>query len=272
MIHQPLGGAQGQATEIEIAANRILFLREKLNGILAERTGQPLEVIEHDTDRDNFMTAEILTLAHSRTPEPGDHQAAPPAASRPLLTPQACWPAAAPAARRCAVRVDQASEPLPQAHRPHGAEPRRCRRRHASVRSLVAPGSHAAAGQTVAAAARRRRRRLPVRPARCAVERPEGRGEGGWRLGERRLPGRPARSVPALPRAPRHPGRPDADRDPGLAAHQRRPDGRQPVRRRDSPPRSGKPTPAPASRSSGSSSSPPGPNPPSGSSTWSRQR
>ncbi|EKN71433.1 ATP-dependent Clp protease proteolytic subunit [Neobacillus bataviensis LMG 21833] len=58
MIHQPLGGAQGQATEIEIAAKRILFLREKLNGILSERTGQPLEVIQRDTDRDNFMTAE----------------------------------------------------------------------------------------------------------------------------------------------------------------------------------------------------------------------
>jgi len=58
MIHQPLGGAQGQATEIEIAAKRILFLREKLNKILSERTGQPLEVIERDTDRDNFMTAE----------------------------------------------------------------------------------------------------------------------------------------------------------------------------------------------------------------------
>lgn len=58
MIHQPLGGAQGQATEIEIAAKRILFLREKLNQILADRTGQPLEVLQHDTDRDNFMTAE----------------------------------------------------------------------------------------------------------------------------------------------------------------------------------------------------------------------
>jgi ATP-dependent Clp protease protease subunit len=58
MIHQPLGGAQGQATEIEIAAKRILHLREKLNQILAERTGQPLEVISKDTDRDNFMTAE----------------------------------------------------------------------------------------------------------------------------------------------------------------------------------------------------------------------
>ncbi|AOV06904.1 ATP-dependent Clp endopeptidase proteolytic subunit ClpP [Sporosarcina ureilytica] len=58
MIHQPLGGAQGQATEIEIAAKRILFLREKLNTILAERTGQPIDVIAADTERDNFMTAE----------------------------------------------------------------------------------------------------------------------------------------------------------------------------------------------------------------------
>ena len=56
MIHQPLGGAQGQ--EIEIAAKHILKTREKLNKILAERTGQPLEKIEKDTDRDNFMTAE----------------------------------------------------------------------------------------------------------------------------------------------------------------------------------------------------------------------
>lgn len=58
MIHQPLGGAQGQATEIEIAARRILYLRDKLNNILAERTGQPLEVIQRDTERDNFMPAE----------------------------------------------------------------------------------------------------------------------------------------------------------------------------------------------------------------------
>ncbi|MGM0898723.1 MAG: ATP-dependent Clp endopeptidase proteolytic subunit ClpP [Bacillota bacterium] len=58
MIHQPLGGAQGQATEIEIAAKRILFLREKLNQILSERTGQSLDVISRDTDRDNFMTAD----------------------------------------------------------------------------------------------------------------------------------------------------------------------------------------------------------------------
>ncbi|MBT2572793.1 ATP-dependent Clp endopeptidase proteolytic subunit ClpP [Bacillus sp. ISL-51] len=58
MIHQPLGGAQGQATEIEIAAKRILSLRDKLNKVLAERTGQPLEVIERDTDRDNFKSAD----------------------------------------------------------------------------------------------------------------------------------------------------------------------------------------------------------------------
>ncbi|GAA0359216.1 ATP-dependent Clp endopeptidase proteolytic subunit ClpP [Alkalibacterium iburiense] len=58
MIHQPLGGAQGQATEIEIAARHILRTRERLNKILVERTGQDLEVIERDTDRDFFMTAE----------------------------------------------------------------------------------------------------------------------------------------------------------------------------------------------------------------------
>lgn len=58
MIHQPLGGAQGQATEIEIAARHILATRERLNKILSERTGQPIDVIERDTDRDNFMTAQ----------------------------------------------------------------------------------------------------------------------------------------------------------------------------------------------------------------------
>ena len=57
MIHQPLGGAQGQATEIEIAANHILKTRAKLNQILAERTGQSIEKIQQDTDRDNFLTA-----------------------------------------------------------------------------------------------------------------------------------------------------------------------------------------------------------------------
>lgn len=57
MIHQPLGGTQGQASDIQIHAKRIIEMRESLNKILAERTGQPLEVIERDTDRDNFMLA-----------------------------------------------------------------------------------------------------------------------------------------------------------------------------------------------------------------------
>jgi len=58
MIHQPLGGAEGQASDIEIRARRILKLRDKLNHILSDRTGQPFEKIEKDTDRDNFMDAE----------------------------------------------------------------------------------------------------------------------------------------------------------------------------------------------------------------------
>lgn len=58
MIHQPLGGTQGQATEIEIAAKHILKTKEKLNPILAENTGKPLEVVTADTDRDNWKTAE----------------------------------------------------------------------------------------------------------------------------------------------------------------------------------------------------------------------
>lgn len=58
MIHQPLGGVQGQATEIEIHAREILRLREELNGILSSHSGQPIEKIRHDTERDNFMTAE----------------------------------------------------------------------------------------------------------------------------------------------------------------------------------------------------------------------
>ncbi|MCR4930505.1 MAG: ATP-dependent Clp endopeptidase proteolytic subunit ClpP [Lachnospiraceae bacterium] len=57
MIHQPLGGAQGQATEIEIAAKHILKTKEKLNQILADNCNQPLDVIAKDTDRDNWMTA-----------------------------------------------------------------------------------------------------------------------------------------------------------------------------------------------------------------------
>ena len=58
MIHQPLGGAQGQATEIEIQAKRIIRMKEKLNQILSENTGQPLEKIMADTERDNFMEAD----------------------------------------------------------------------------------------------------------------------------------------------------------------------------------------------------------------------
>ncbi|RDY21005.1 ATP-dependent Clp endopeptidase proteolytic subunit ClpP [Criibacterium bergeronii] len=58
MIHQPLGGARGQATDIKIHAERIIRMREKLNKIMSERTGQPIEVINRDTERDNFMTAE----------------------------------------------------------------------------------------------------------------------------------------------------------------------------------------------------------------------
>ena len=58
MIHQPLGGAQGQASDIKIHAEHILKTKAKLNAILAQNTGKPLEVIERDTDRDNFMSAE----------------------------------------------------------------------------------------------------------------------------------------------------------------------------------------------------------------------
>ena len=58
MIHQPMGGVQGQAADIEIHAKEILYLRERLNKILSERTGQPVEKIAKDTDRDNFMSGE----------------------------------------------------------------------------------------------------------------------------------------------------------------------------------------------------------------------
>ncbi|RYV02120.1 ATP-dependent Clp endopeptidase, proteolytic subunit ClpP [Shewanella sp. OPT22] len=58
MIHQPLGGFQGQASDIAIHAQEILGIKEKLNKVLADHTGQPLEVIEKDTDRDNFMSAD----------------------------------------------------------------------------------------------------------------------------------------------------------------------------------------------------------------------
>jgi ATP-dependent Clp protease protease subunit len=58
MIHQPLGGAQGQAADIEIQAREILYLRERLNQILADKTGRTIDQISKDTDRDNFMSAE----------------------------------------------------------------------------------------------------------------------------------------------------------------------------------------------------------------------
>mgnify|MGYP000969276284 FL=1 len=58
MIHQPLGGVQGQASEIEIHAREILRMREELNGILASCSGQDIEVVARDTDRDNFMSAQ----------------------------------------------------------------------------------------------------------------------------------------------------------------------------------------------------------------------
>ena len=58
MIHQPLGGARGQATEIKIAADHILRTRDKLNKILSENTGKPIEEIARDTERDNYLTAQ----------------------------------------------------------------------------------------------------------------------------------------------------------------------------------------------------------------------
>ena len=58
MIHQPLGGARGQASDIKIQADHILFIRNRMNHLYSQMTGQPIEVIERDTERDNFMTAE----------------------------------------------------------------------------------------------------------------------------------------------------------------------------------------------------------------------
>ncbi len=58
MIHQPLGGAKGQASDIKIQADHILFVRNRMNHLLSEMTGQPLDIIERDTDRDNWMTAD----------------------------------------------------------------------------------------------------------------------------------------------------------------------------------------------------------------------
>ena len=76
MIHQPSGGAQGQAADIEIQAREILYLRERLNTLLSEATGQPVERIARDTDRDNFMSAEdavsygLIDRTLSRRTEP----------------------------------------------------------------------------------------------------------------------------------------------------------------------------------------------------------
>lgn len=58
LIHQPLGGTQGQASDIKIYADNIIKIRKKLNGIISERTGKPLEIVEKDTERDNYLTAQ----------------------------------------------------------------------------------------------------------------------------------------------------------------------------------------------------------------------
>ena len=77
MVHQPLGGAQGQASDIEIQAKEILRIRDVLNHILSENTGQPLEQIVKDTDRDHFMTAQeaqaygLVDKVMSRHPKEG---------------------------------------------------------------------------------------------------------------------------------------------------------------------------------------------------------
>ena len=71
MIHQPSGGAQGQATDIEIQAKEILFLRERLNSLLADHTGQTMEVIERDTELDSFMSSEPVSYTHIRAHETG---------------------------------------------------------------------------------------------------------------------------------------------------------------------------------------------------------
>jgi ATP-dependent Clp protease protease subunit len=82
MIHQPLGGFQGQATDIDIHAREILKVRERLNVILAKHTGQSIEVIQKDTERDNFMSAEdgvryglvdgVLTTRQAMTNPPAE--------------------------------------------------------------------------------------------------------------------------------------------------------------------------------------------------------
>ena len=81
MIHQPLGGFQGQATDIDIHAREILYVRERLNKILSDHTGQSLDTIQKDTERDNFMSAEaakdyglIDDVLHNRSVLPEDHK------------------------------------------------------------------------------------------------------------------------------------------------------------------------------------------------------
>ena len=81
MIHQPLGGFQGQATDIDIHAREILYVRERLNKILSDHTGQSLDTIQKDTERDNFMSAEaakdyglIDDVLHNRSALPEDHK------------------------------------------------------------------------------------------------------------------------------------------------------------------------------------------------------
>jgi hypothetical protein len=66
MIHQPMGGFQGQASDIEIHAKEILYLKQKLNDMLAKHTGQPIERIERDTDRDNFLSADAAGIRSGR--------------------------------------------------------------------------------------------------------------------------------------------------------------------------------------------------------------
>jgi ATP-dependent Clp protease protease subunit len=73
MIHQPLGGFQGQASDIEIHAKEILFIRERLNTLMAKHSGRTLEEIERDTNRDNFMSAEARGIRSDRR----SHQPAP---------------------------------------------------------------------------------------------------------------------------------------------------------------------------------------------------
>ena len=68
MIHQPLGGFQGQATDIEIHAQEILSIKQRLNQVLASHTGKDIETIQRDTDRDNFLTAQDLSLIHISEP------------------------------------------------------------------------------------------------------------------------------------------------------------------------------------------------------------